>query len=117
MPTIKRGENAIIQRTLYASDGSTPLVIADLTLLHAQVIQYGKILATYIYLPTPNPVQPEIREDSASVIEVEITAELSELFKEGSVNMKLIMEDTDAEYEADDELRDIAEFEIFTVEN
>ena len=116
MPTIKKGENAIIQRTLYASNGTTPIVIADLTLLHAQVIQYDVILATYIYLPTPDPVQSEIREESVSVIEVEITTDLSDQFKEGVVTMKLIMEDEDAEYAVDTELRDIAEFEIFTVE-
>ena len=118
MPTIKRGENAIIQRNLFASDGTTPLLLSSLSLLHAQIIQHGKVLATYIYLPTPNPVQAEIRQGtSTSNIEVEITKDLSDDFKEGSVTMKLIMEQTDAEYAVDGQLRDIDEFEIFTVAN
>jgi len=117
MPTIKRGENAIIQRNLFYSNGSTALLLSSLSLLHAEIIQYGKVLATYVYLPTPSPVQTEIRQGtSTSNIEVEITKEVSDTFREGSVTMKLIMEMTDAEYATDGELRDIDEFEIFTVE-
>jgi hypothetical protein len=117
MSTIKRGENAIIQRNLFASDGTTPLLLSSLSLLHAEIIQYNVVLATYVYLPTPNPVQDEIRQGSStSQIEIEIKKELSLLFKEGDVSMKLIMEQTDAEYESDTVLRDIDESVIFTVE-
>lgn len=116
MSIIKIGENAIIKRNLFASDGTTPLLLSSLALLHAQVIQNGRVLATYIYLPTPNPVHPEIRQGtSTSQIEVEITTALSEDFREGAVTMKLIMEQVNGEHEVDGELRDIDEFEIFTV--
>ena len=117
MPTIKRGENAVIQRNLFASDGSTALLLSSLSYLVAEVRQFGVTLATYTYLPTPDPVQGEIRQGSStSNIEVEIVKAVSDLFLEGSVTMKLIMEQTGGEYDSDGELRDIAEFEIFTVE-
>lgn len=117
MPTIKKGENAIIKRNLFASDGTTPLLLSSLTALSAEIKQYNRVLATYVYSPTPDPAQPEIRQGaSTSQIEVEITVELSNKFREGPVTMKLIMGQTSAEYDVDEELRDIDEFEIFTVE-
>lgn len=117
MAILKKGENALIRRNLLAVNGTTPILLSSLVFLHAHIIQYGRLFATFTYLPTPSPVQNEIRQgESTSQIEVEITKELSLLFREGAVTMKLIMEQTDASFETDGELRDIDEFEIFQVE-
>lgn len=117
MPTIVRGENAIIRRNLLASNGSTPVLLSSLVYLSAQIRQYGVIMAEYIMTPIQDPVHPEIRQGIiTSQVEVEITKTLSDRFKEGPVTMKLFMEQADAEFDEDQELRDIDEFEIFTVE-
>jgi len=111
MSTITRGENSIIQRNLFYSNGTTPLLLADLETITAEIVQYDVVLATYVY-----ETDPEIRQGtSASNIEIEVTTEVSQKFKEGPVYIRLTMEMTDAEYEVDLELKDIDKFEIFTV--
>jgi hypothetical protein len=117
MPTIIRGENALIRRNLLASNGTTPVLLSSLVYLSAQIKQFGIVMAEYIMTPEQDPIHAEIREGLIpSQVEVEITKTLSDRFKEGPVTMKLSMEQADAEFDEDQELRDIDEFEIFTVE-
>lgn len=117
MPTIVKGENALIRRNLLAVNGTTPVLLSSLVYLSAQIKQFGVIMAEYIMLPVQVPAHPEIREGlTDSQVEIEITKTLSDRFKEGSVTMKLFMEQADVEFDTDGELRDIDEFEIFTVE-
>jgi hypothetical protein len=114
--TIKRGENVIVTLPLYAIDGTTPVVVDDLQGCTAKITQYGRTLATYVYLPTPDPVQDEIRVGASTHhLEIEITEELSDTFKEGSVYCKLYLRKTDSEFNVDAELRDIDEVHILTV--
>ena len=114
--TIKRGENCIVTLPLYAIDGTTPVVVDDLQGCTASIIQYGRTLATYVYIPTPNPVQEEIRVGASTHhLEIEITEELSNTFREGSVYCKLDLRKTDSEFDVDDELWDIDEIHILTV--
>jgi len=115
---IKRGENVIVTLPLYAIDGTTPVVVDDLQGCTAKIIQYGRTLATYVYLPTPATVQEEIRVGASTHhLEIEITEELSETFREGAVYCKLDLRKTDAEFDVDVELRDIDEINILTVAN
>lgn len=119
MPTIKRGENFLVRENLFDLDGTTPLVISTLATISVQIKQYGYVLAEYTLLPTPDPVQTEIRVGTAGTnqLEVEITEALSETFKEGSVTMKIFMRKVDAQFISDTEWRDIDEVEICTVES
>lgn len=118
MPTIKRGENTIIRKNLLDSDGETPLVISSLATISAQIKQYGYVLAEYVLLPTPNPVQGQIRVGATTnQLEVEIVEALSETFKEGSVTMKILMRKADAQFIVDTKWRDLDDEEIFTVES
>jgi len=115
MSTLKRGGNKLIERQLYRADGTTPLLLSEIDSLQAQIIQYGRLLAAYNF--KPGTADSEIRQGSStSIIEIEITKELSVLFREGAVMCKLLIEDTDAEFITDGEFADPQEFELFTVE-
>lgn len=115
MATLKRGANTLYERQLYRTDGTTPLLISELVTIQAEIIQYGVVLATYTLKPTP--ADDEIRQGSStSIVEIEITKALSDTFKEGAVNCKLILEETDAEFIVDGEFAAPVEFEMFTVE-
>lgn len=118
MPTIKRGENFIQRKNLFDVDGTTALVISSLATLSVQIRQYGRALAEYTLLPTPNPVQTEIRVGSGGTnqLEVEITEVLSQTFKEGSVTMKISMRKVNAQFITDVEWADLDEVEICVVE-
>lgn len=122
MATIRIGENAIIRRFLVASDGTTAVPIAGLQALSVDIIQYNRVLASFTFLPTPNPVQTQIRvgPNATNELEVEIEPTLSETkIKEGSgdgaVMMKIYAEQTNASYITHGKLKDIDQFEIFDV--
>jgi hypothetical protein len=110
-----RGENGKVERTLFYEDGTTELPLTDLSYLVAEVIQHGKVYATYEYLPTPDPVQDEIEEgDETNEVRIHISSALSETFKEGAVYIRLTMRKTDATY-ADGYKADIDEWTPFSV--
>jgi hypothetical protein len=112
---MKRGENGKVERTLFYEDGTTPLPLTDLSYLTAAVIQYGRTLATYTYLPTPDPVQDEIEVgDTTNEVRIHIGTTLSSTFKEGAVYVKLTMRKTDATYD-DGYQADIDEWTPFSV--
>lgn len=115
MPTLKRGGNTLIERQLYRIDGTTPLLLSELVTIQAQIIQYNRLLASYTLKPIP--ADDEIRQGSStSKVEIEITKELSAIFKEGPVMCKLILEETDEDFIVDEEFASPEEFEMFTVE-
>ena len=115
---IKRGENVLYTIPIMSAD-PTPVpvpIVANLNTLIVEVIQYTRVLATYTLLPTPNPVQNEIRVGASThFCNVEITEALSEQFKEGAVNLKVYMKKTDATFPVDLSLRDIDEFQALEV--
>ncbi len=114
--SIKRGENVIVTLPLYAIDGTTPVVVDNLQGCEAKIIQYGRVLATYVYIPEQDPVQEEIRVGAQTHhLEIEITEEISERFRQGAVYVKLDLRKTDTEFDVDEELRDIDEINILTV--
>lgn len=122
MASIRIGENALIRRLIVSSDGTTPVPIAGLQALSVDIIQYDRVLASFTFLPTPNPVQTQIRvgPNATNELEVEIEPSLSETkFKEGSgdgaVMMKIYAEMTDADFSTYEKLKDIDQFEVFDV--
>ena len=116
--TIKRGENVIYTIPIMSSD-ATPVavpIVANLQNLRVEVIQYGVVLANYIFLPTPDPVHPQIRVGSSThYCNVEITEALSLLFLEGAVDLKVYMGKTDAAFIVDLQLKDIDQFQALDV--
>lgn len=115
MATLKRGGNTLIERQLYRVDGTTPLLLSELVTIQAQIIQYGRVIASYNL--KPGVADSEIRQGSStSKVEIEITKELSVLFREGPVNCKLVLEETDADFITDGEFASPEEFEMFQVE-
>ena len=116
--TIKRGENVVYTIPIMSSD-ATPVavpIVANLASLRVEVVQYDRVLANYILLPTPDPVQSQIRVGSSThYCDVEITEALSLTFREGDVNFKVYMRKTDASFTVDAELKDIDEFQALEV--
>jgi len=111
---LKKGANHLHEEQLYRNDGTTPLLLSELVTLNCQIIQYRRVLASYNY--KPGVADDEIREGSStSIVEIEITKELSATFKEGEVSCRLNMEETDAEFIVDGEFFDPREFVLFTV--
>lgn len=116
MAILKRGGNTLIERQLYRVDGTTPLLISELVTIQAKIIQNDRVLATYTLKPIP--ADGQIRQGSStSKVEIEITKALSDTFREGPVNCKLILEETDADFISDGEFNSPEEFEMFTVES
>jgi len=115
---IRRGENVLYTVPIMSAD-DTPVpvpIVANLVSCSVEIIQYGRVLATYILLPTPDPVQNEIKVGAQThYLNVEVTEELSERFREGAVNLKVYMRKTDATFPVDLELRDIDEFQFLSV--
>jgi len=111
MPTIKIGEDAKIERTLYYSDGTTELPLSDLVSLSAQIIQHGRVVATYVY-----GVDEEIEEgDEDNEVRIHLTTEVSGKLNKGIVYFRLLMGKTDATY-LDGVLNDIDEWTPFSAE-
>jgi len=112
---LKRGGNKLYEEQLYRDDGTTPLLLSELVTVNVQVIQYRRVLASYNL--KPGTADSEIRQGSStSILEVEITKELSATFKEGPVSLKINMEETDAEFITDGEFFAPKEVVMFTVE-
>lgn len=115
MAILKIGGNTLIERSLFRIDGTTPLLLSELVTIQAQIIQYGRLKATYTLKPVP--ADPEIRQGSStSAVEIEIKKELSETFRQGPVICRLFLEETDADFVVDGEFASPEEFEMFTVE-
>lgn len=114
---IIRGENVLVRRNLLAEDGTTPVPLSSLQNLSAQVLQYGRLITTFVHTPTPDPVQTEIREGPGGTnqVEIEITPTLCATFREGSVDIRLLMEQTAASFATYGKLKDIDEFVGFYV--
>lgn len=110
MPALKIGENAKIERTLFYSDGTTPLLVADLTVV-AKIRQYGYDLVSYTL-----GVDPEVEAgDTANEVRIHLTKEISALLRVGPVDFRLVLEKTDGTY-IDGELQDIDEWTPFDAE-
>lgn len=92
-----RGGNKLHEQQLYRDDGTTPLLLSELSLLAVDIYQYGRLLDSYEL-----GVDPEIREGSStSKVEIEITKELSARFREGLVKARFRMEEDDADFDVD----------------
>ena len=112
---LKRGSNHLHEEQLYRNDGTTPLLLSELVTINCQIVQYRRVLASYNL--KPGVVDDEIRQGSStSILEIEITKELSATFKEGLVTAILNLEETDAEFIVDGEFFDKREIDLFTVE-
>jgi hypothetical protein len=113
-----RGENALIRRNLLAEDGETPVPLDSLEYLSVQVIQFRRVLYSFVHTPEPDPVQTEIRQGPAGTnqVEVEITPTVSATFKEGQVTCRIVAEQTAASFATYGKLRDIDYFIAFTAQ-
>lgn len=111
MPTLKIGENAKIKRNLFYSDGTTPLLLADLASLSAQIVQYKRPLVTYVLGTDLQLVQG----DSTSQALIHLTPAVSAMLMEGSVYFRLIMTKADITYNGG-ALKDIDEWTPFDME-
>lgn len=110
-----RGGNKLHEQQLYRDDGTTPLLLSELSLLQVSIIQYGRTLATYNF--KPGIADGEIREGSTtSKVEIEITKELSATFREGLVQAKFIMEETDSDFVVDGVFYPPEFVDLFTVQ-
>lgn len=112
------GENALVRRFLFAEDGTTPVPLSSLQNLSVQVYQYDRLRYTFVYLPTPDPVQTEIRVGPGGThqMEVEITPTVSATFREGPVDFKIVAEQTAASFATYGKLKDIDKFVAFYVQ-
>lgn len=109
-----KGENALVVRALYGTDGVTPIPLSSLTYLVAEVRQYNRLFASYSYVGTPS--DPEIRQgDTSNEVVVEITEELSAKLKEGILYIRIKGKQVDSDYTVDGEIYDIDEQECFDV--
>lgn len=115
MIELRKGENAIVLKNLFDTDGVTPIPLGSLNTLVVEVRQYNRLLASYDHLKN-TPDDLEISEGATTnQVKIQITEELSEKFKEGPVYIKLKGRQTNSEYSVDGSLYDIDEDECFEV--
>lgn len=115
MSDLRKGENAIVRRNLFAEDGVTPIPLNSLQSLEVQIRQYNRLLVSYDYFEN-TPDEEEISEGTTSnQVKVQITQELSAKFKEGPVYIKILGKQSNTEYTVDDGVYDIDEEECFNV--
>jgi hypothetical protein len=109
MANLTRGANKLCEFTLYASDGTTPAPASGFVSIVAKVMQFGRTKASYT-LGTDTEIT-----SASNVVTVEIDTDLSESFSEGNVSVKLILDETDADFTEDGFKRCIPEEDVFTV--
>lgn len=114
MPTIKIGEDAKVERTLFYDDGTTPLPLSDLVSISAQIRQYDRVIASYTLKPTPADAQIE-EGDTTNEVRIHLTSLVSATLREGPVYFRLLLGKTDATYQ-DGVLNDIDEWTPFDAE-
>lgn len=98
-----KGENKIIQRKLYLDNGITPLDITTLLLMKAQVKQFKRVIVEYTL---GDDEEIRLKTGTTDTIEIEITKELSAKFIEGDLDIQLVMEMTDTDFDVDGAFND-----------
>jgi hypothetical protein len=106
---ITQGENALVRRYLLKADG-TPLLLADLTLLQADILQTGNIIETNTY------PSAKLRQGvSTSQVELEVTTDISARFRKGRVAIKWTLQAPSLIFTAEDIQKDIITEDVFDV--
>jgi hypothetical protein len=118
MANLRIGQNLLSERDLFYVDGVTPLLIADLTLVRVELIQYNRVIADY-YLKDDDDVDfvtdPEITATGVSQITVEIKSSVSATLREGLLQGKIYLEKVDADFNVDLEFKPIDVYDIVTM--
>lgn len=115
MIEIKKGENAIVLKNLFDTDGTTPIPLSDLNTLVVEIRQYNRLITSYDYFEN-TPDDEEISEGSTTnQVKIQITEAISAKFKEGPVSIKLKGRQINSEYSVDGSLYNIDEEEEFEV--
>jgi hypothetical protein len=115
MSDLRKGENAIVRRNLFAEDGTTAIPLNSLMSLEIQIRQYNRLLVSYDYFEN-TPDDEEISEGTTTnQVKVQITEEISAKFKEGPVFIKILGKQSNADYSVDEGVYDIEEEECFNV--
>lgn len=95
--TIKRGENVLIRRNLFQSDGSTALQLTDCDLITLELIQNGTVLKTWN--KTLTVYDTGFRQGtSSSQIEAELTIDESNSLPTGSIDAHWTFEVVDSDF-------------------
>lgn len=115
MSELRKGENAIVLKNLFAEDGVTPVSLSSLTSLEIQIRQYNRLIVAYDYFEN-TPDDEKISEGSTTnQVKIQITEGISAKFKEGPVFIKMLGKQTNAAYTVDGGVFDIDEEECFDV--
>lgn len=95
--SISKGENVLIRRNLYQSDGTTPLLISSLALCKVTLKQTGE--ADIVYT---EGTDAELREGTATnQVELEVKKTVSAAMVKGEVTAEWEFEVTDATFTVD----------------
>lgn len=112
--TLIRGENALIDVTLYQSDGTSALLLTDCSLIKFELLDKDR---TVIY--TWNKVLTVYDTGMAAVttskFRVQLTKDISKTLPIGTVSRRVTVETTDATFTVDGVQRDISEADLLTV--
>jgi hypothetical protein len=95
--TLLKGENKIIRRNLFQSDGTTPLNVSSLSLAKVTLIQNGTTIVTYTY-----GTNPELRlGTAANQLELELKKTVTAALLKGSVIIEWEFEIASTEFVVD----------------
>lgn len=89
-----RGENRLLSRSLRLSDGVTPLLVATLQRASVEVLQAGKVRATYV-LGTAPALRAGVATDE---LVLELTSALTLALKPGPVALRWEFRRVDAAF-------------------
>lgn len=109
MKRIAQGENALIRRNLLKADG-TALLLSSLTLFTAEIIQKGIVIETNTY------PEDKLRQGSTtSQAELEVTTDISDLFRKGRVAIRWTIEANSALFSSEGIQKDIITEDVLDV--
>ena len=97
---VDRGENILLKRQLYQSDGITPLLIEDLVGAKVGFYFKNKLIAEYIW-----GTSPELRNTNTSELTAELTSAFTAACSPGPLEERWTLITTDADFVVDNSHR------------
>lgn len=111
---IIRGENALIDVTLYQSDGTSALNLTDCSLIKFELLDVNNNVI-YTWNKIAGVYDTGMAAVTANKFRIQLTKAISKTMPIGTVSRRITIEATDAAFTEDGIQRDISDVDLLTV--